>query len=230
VERETSLRRIRWIFNPPSAAWWGGWWERLVRTVKDLLRRILGKAREDVEDLIPLTPSMFLHELPTPGESELDFLTSTGDLQKSLQTRKTLMDEFRMRFRKEYLSQLVQRGKSDKARKFTVGEVVLVGDDNKKRIQWPMARILKLIPVKDGNIRVAQVQTANGILTRPLQRLFPMEVLSAEESEDEAKQKLEGDAHGNVPLRSDRSSSKKSEDEKKTRSGRLVKVPERFGN
>ncbi|GFX89471.1 integrase catalytic domain-containing protein [Trichonephila clavipes] len=37
---------FRGAFNdlPPTAAWWGGWWERLVRIIKKLLRRSLGKS------------------------------------------------------------------------------------------------------------------------------------------------------------------------------------------
>ena len=39
--------RIKWRFNPPSAVWWDFWRERLVRIVKDILRRSLGKAALD---------------------------------------------------------------------------------------------------------------------------------------------------------------------------------------
>jgi len=86
IEEAAHVKHIKWIFNPPSAAWWGGWWERLIRTVKYLLKRMLGNARlnydqlrtslsqaetiinerpltvvtEDQNDLIPLTPAMFL--------------------------------------------------------------------------------------------------------------------------------------------------------------------------
>jgi len=38
-------KEINWILNPPTAAWWGGWWERLVRTMKDLLKRMIGQAK-----------------------------------------------------------------------------------------------------------------------------------------------------------------------------------------
>lgn len=37
VDSYCTVERIEWRFNPPSAAWWGGWWERLVRVVKDIL-------------------------------------------------------------------------------------------------------------------------------------------------------------------------------------------------
>lgn len=42
IVRETGLLPMEWRFNPPTAAWWGGWWERLVRMIKELLRRTLG--------------------------------------------------------------------------------------------------------------------------------------------------------------------------------------------
>ncbi|XP_035233021.1 uncharacterized protein LOC118204838 [Stegodyphus dumicola] len=51
VLKETGTERIIWKFIPPTAAWWGGWWERLVRTVKELLKRTLGKSVLSYEEL-----------------------------------------------------------------------------------------------------------------------------------------------------------------------------------
>ena len=31
----------QWKFIPPCSPWWGGWWERLVRTVKSSLKKTL---------------------------------------------------------------------------------------------------------------------------------------------------------------------------------------------
>ena len=36
--------RIQWKFSASLAPWWGGFWERMVRSVKDLIRRSVGKA------------------------------------------------------------------------------------------------------------------------------------------------------------------------------------------
>lgn len=37
--------RIEWKFIVPGAPWWGGWWERLVRTVKSSLRKLMRKSK-----------------------------------------------------------------------------------------------------------------------------------------------------------------------------------------
>ncbi|KAF2892176.1 hypothetical protein ILUMI_13997, partial [Ignelater luminosus] len=41
-------------FNPPTAAWWGGWWERLIGMMKRLLRSVLGNKIVDYEELLTL--------------------------------------------------------------------------------------------------------------------------------------------------------------------------------
>ncbi|GFW08691.1 integrase catalytic domain-containing protein [Trichonephila clavipes] len=96
VFRYAEIQRITWKFIPPTAAWLGGFWERLVRTVKELLRRTLGKAiftyeelltilckcekvvnsrpltylSEDMQDLTLITPARF--EIPTADTKDLD--------------------------------------------------------------------------------------------------------------------------------------------------------------
>ncbi|GFS77503.1 integrase catalytic domain-containing protein [Trichonephila clavipes] len=86
IEWETEIQRIKWKFNPPTAALWGGWWERLIRVLIDLLKRTLRNSvlmyeeiltvlcdcesivnshpltyvSEDSDVLVPLTPAMFM--------------------------------------------------------------------------------------------------------------------------------------------------------------------------
>ncbi|XP_018406270.1 PREDICTED: uncharacterized protein LOC108782486 [Cyphomyrmex costatus] len=47
IARYGAINKIEWYFNPPSAAWWGGWWERL----KDLLKRTLGRTSLNYEEM-----------------------------------------------------------------------------------------------------------------------------------------------------------------------------------
>ncbi|CAL8087563.1 unnamed protein product [Orchesella dallaii] len=200
IEEESNVRQIQWIFNPPSAAWWGGFWERLIRSIKDLLKRILGTAKlnydelrtciagvcatinnrpltvvtEDNGDLIPLTPAIFLRR---PVNATMPEATDSSSLQRGYLRMKGLQQQLQERFRKEYLSFLVQRCPSQpKRNEIQEGAVVLVGDERKKRFQWPLGIIVELYAGRDGAKRVAKVKTANGYLTRPLQRLYPLEI------------------------------------------------------
>ncbi|CAG7818848.1 unnamed protein product, partial [Allacma fusca] len=47
-----SIHLIDWRFNPPSAPWWGGWWERLIGLIKNILKRVLGRACLNYEELL----------------------------------------------------------------------------------------------------------------------------------------------------------------------------------
>ncbi|XP_054713646.1 uncharacterized protein LOC129223104 [Uloborus diversus] len=180
-----TLSPITWNFIPPTAAWWGGWWERLVRTTKELLVRVLGQASvtyeellillcdvesvmncrpltyvsNDTEDLTPLTPSMFIQDIKFSGTPDLDLL----DRDKLLVRQRfcqELREQLRSRFRKEYLGQLVQRHGQTHC-ELKLGDIVLVGSENLKRINWPIARIQELYTGRDGRVRVVKVKTQN---------------------------------------------------------------------
>ncbi|GBM35381.1 hypothetical protein AVEN_181489-1 [Araneus ventricosus] len=47
------------------------------------------------------------------------------------------------------------------------GDIVLIGDTNSKRIYWPLAKVMKLIPGRDGRVRVVEVATGGGSFLRP---------------------------------------------------------------
>ncbi|XP_055927956.1 uncharacterized protein LOC129959159 [Argiope bruennichi] len=169
IERETSIQRITWKFIPPSAPWRGGFWKRIVQMVRKLLRRVLGNAclyyeelvailcdceavinsrpltylSEDPNDLIPLTPSMFIQDIPTVGVPELDKLDIT-DVKRRLKYRLNHRQHIRNKFRCEYLGILLQPRKKSNYYEVKPGEIVLSEDDSKKRLMWPMAKILSL--------------------------------------------------------------------------------------
>jgi hypothetical protein len=246
--------KINWIFNPPTAAWWGGWWERLVRTLKDLLRRMIGTAEltkkelekclasishtinnrplttvtEDPDDLAPLTPSMLLRDLPVAGLPEGEVIGATR-LRENYKKIRNLRRSLNNRFKKEYLSQLVQNKNEVKTSPPEVGDVVLVGSNDGKRFEWPLGRIIELHPGQDKQVRVAKVKTASGFLVRPLQRLYPLEVTTPDVKEVpiKIKESVKQTAESKRVQEGDEA---EPDGEKKTRYGRTVKAPIRYSS
>ncbi|GFS47489.1 uncharacterized protein TNCV_1612271 [Trichonephila clavipes] len=192
-----------------TAAWWGGFWERLVRTVKELLRRTLGKAiftyeellaiscecekvvnsrpltylSEDMQDLTPITPARFLFEIATADTKDLD-ARDANHFRKRLRFRAKLIDELKRRFKNKYF-----------------------------------ARVIKLIPGKDGLVRTVKLKTQSCTLIRPIQRVFPLE-MSGNDATSVPLQKVQHtDSSVNCP---NPDTLKATE---KTRCGRPVKKP-----
>ncbi|GFV85437.1 integrase catalytic domain-containing protein [Trichonephila clavipes] len=117
--KETDIKPIKWKFNPPTSAWWGGWWERLVRVIKELLKRTL----------------------------DLD-LSEFSKFQKRIKYRRKLIHDFRSRFRKEYLGQLRQKRPGKPGHDFKVGDVVMIEEPSKKRVYWPLGKVISLLQVE----------------------------------------------------------------------------------
>jgi len=87
--------------------------------------------------------------------------------------------------------------------------------------EWPIARIKELFPGKDGLVRVVKLQTANGELIRPVQRLIPLEL---EHHGDDSKRFSDLVTTAVKEL-----SESTSEPTIRTKSGRIIKKPERLG-
>jgi hypothetical protein len=88
-------------------------------------------------------------------------------------------ESLRQRFKKEYLGQLVLTAKK-KGSKLQPREVVLTGVENSKRMDWPLAVVQELIPCPDGEVRLVRLRTASGVLLRPIQRVYPLEINEGE--------------------------------------------------
>lgn len=202
LTRTLAIEQIQWKFNPPSAAWWGGFWERLNGILKRLLRRTLKRSCLDYEemltvlldceavinsrpitflseskqDVLPITPSMFLQEVKEIGVLDLDKIERC-DLSKRYLYRQKIKEDLRKRFRIEYLGALIHRKSNTKnVKTIEIGDIVLIENENAKRLDWPLARVKELIRGKDGNVRVVRLKTAGGELMRPIQRLYPLEL------------------------------------------------------
>ncbi|GFU31946.1 integrase catalytic domain-containing protein [Trichonephila clavipes] len=189
VMSKANIQKIKWKFNPPSASWWGGFWERMIQMIKKFLRKMLGRASlyyeelntvlcecehvinsrpltyisEDVNNLSPLTPAMFLQEIETSDVTD-KYCLDHQEINKRIRHVQPIRKQLRKRFRIEYLGQLREQTQHHrKLRPLTVGEVVVVENSLKNRNLWSLARVIQLIPGKDGHVRVAGVRTARTI-------------------------------------------------------------------
>ncbi|GFW33187.1 uncharacterized protein TNCV_4700031 [Trichonephila clavipes] len=91
--------------------------------------------KDDVEDLEPLTPAMFLQDIREVGEPELDQIDE-NKLNKRLVYRNRIQNDLRKRFRVEYLGQLRETRNIKGENTLSEGDIVLVGDDHIKRLNW----------------------------------------------------------------------------------------------
>ena len=131
---------------------------------------------EGDENLRPLTPAMFLHEINNQEEIyDLDTIDSKS-LNRRLKYIQSLREQLRTRFRKEYLSELVQHKNAGKFSDLKINDIVLVETDGTKRVNWPLGRIIEIFKGRDGNYRVAKVKVSTGVLIRPIQRLYQLEI------------------------------------------------------
>jgi hypothetical protein len=196
----------KWKFIIPRSPWWGGWWERLVQSVKKSLKRSLGKSclprielettlfeiencinsrpltfvSDDAQDLQPLTPNHFLTSkgLSFHGSIVEDVDRVTPDSLRE-RVRHEALQIFWDRWKDEYLKNLphcVLKFKENVC--VDVGSVVLIREDHVPRLRWDMGVIVDVFPGKDMKVRSVKVQTTKGTYVRPIHRLHKLEMLS----------------------------------------------------
>ncbi|GFY35532.1 integrase catalytic domain-containing protein [Trichonephila clavipes] len=108
---------------------------------------------------------MFMMSNAALDVTDLD-LSDFARFQKRVKFRTRLLKDLRGRFRKEYLGLLVQ-----KAHKTT--RALKVG------------KVIELIPGRDGKVRTLKLRCSNSEIIRPIQRVFPLEIQSAEMGESD---------------------------------------------
>ncbi|XP_071042214.1 uncharacterized protein [Parasteatoda tepidariorum] len=251
----STAQKIIWKFIPPTAAWWGGWGERIVGMLKTLLRSVLGKSVVDYEELttilcdcesvinsrpltyihdnpselVPLTPATFIYGEGSNSNETPDLdLVNRISMLKRVKFLQKLREDLKQRFRNEYLAQLVHKGirRNDV---INIGDIVLIGQDNARRIDWPLGIVLELYPGKDSIPRVARLRTSQGERIRPFQRLYPLE-LSAKNDMDfleKSSKKINWEVD-NIPKSVDVPDNLEVNSLIKGRLGRIIKIPQRL--
>lgn len=202
-----AIEGIKWHFIPPNSPHFGGIWEAGIKSVKSHLKRTISNASltyeelytllvqvegilnsrpltamsSDPNDMSALTPSHFLigDSLLSVPEPDL------GDIKESRLNKWQHLERIKQhiwkRWSKEYISSIQQRHKwaSEKSSNIAAGQLVLVQENNVPPMTWPMGRVVDVHPGKDGIVRVATVQTKNGLFKRATRRLcvLPIETV-----------------------------------------------------
>ncbi|XP_044574040.1 uncharacterized protein LOC123258229 [Drosophila ananassae] len=202
---------IEFKFIPPRAPHFGGLWEAAVKSAKHLLKRTLYTATLtheeletiviDIEAILNSRPLTSVSSSPrdltalTPGHFLIgEPLTASPDIHQSrrrtgLLTRwkriEQLRKEFWTRWSHEYLHELQNRSKWPRSCKTVkIGDLVIIKEDNIAPLNWPLGRIVAVHPGKDGEIRVAEIRTTFGNITRAIHRLAVLPINDKKEEPD----------------------------------------------
>lgn len=196
IQSDLSKHKIEWIFNCPANPHAGGCWERLVQSIKKVLKYTLKDAAPQVETLrsllieaenivnsrplthIPVTPEE--EEPLTPNHFLLGTANSTqtpGPIdgfvyKKQWRIAQQLKNCFWRRWIGEILPTLTRRTKwFDKVKPLEIDDLVLICDSDQPRNQWRRGRIVKVFHGSDEQIRAVEVKTNAGILRRPASKI-----------------------------------------------------------
>jgi hypothetical protein len=202
VQRFCLKKKIDWTFNPPGASHMGGSWERMIRTVRQVLNglfniharlsddmldtlfcevenivnsRPITKVSDSADDLDPLTPNHILLLRNCPPVSPGHFCES--DLyRRRWRVVQQLADTFWRRWLREYLPELQKRSKwQNLVRNVKVNDVVLVLDESTPRGLWPMGIVTQVITSEDQLVRSVRVRTKASTFLRPLSKIVLLE-------------------------------------------------------
>ena len=203
VAAEIAKDNVEWHFSPPKGANFGGLWEANIKSFKRHFRKVIGDSRltyeefstvaakieavmnsrplcalgSDVNDAPALTPGHFLigASMTAPPEpfQDIDEKSTTTKWHRLTVMR----NHFWHRWHKEVMAQLQQRSKWFYPNyTFKTGDVVMFKDELLPPTKWPLARITKLYPGRDGKSRVADIETSSSAYTRPVNKLIVLPV------------------------------------------------------
>lgn len=204
ISQYLASKGIEWRFNCPANPEAGGAWERLVQSVKRVLRVTLHEEAPQVEtlrtmlneaanivnsrplthlqlepeDVEPITPNHFL-----VGGPNVPIIPSPDDIEpratrKQWRICRSLSRRFWKQWVRDYLPELTMRSKHyPNQRPLAQGDLVFVCDENLHRNRWVRGRVAAVFPGPDGVVRSANITTSDGgTLRRPVTKLARMEM------------------------------------------------------
>ncbi|XP_067620476.1 uncharacterized protein [Eurosta solidaginis] len=191
-----ALHGLSWQFIPPYAPHMGGLWEAAVRSFKIHLTKVAGNQKftfeefntllirieavlnsrplspmsQDPDDLKALTPGHFIRGAPLLSipEPNCENLSLVNKWQKL----KVLHHQFSKRWKTEYLQELHKRYKWQRQEaNVKEGDLVVIKDDLLPPNEWRLGRITKLYTARDQSVRVVDIRTEGGTVTRNITKL-----------------------------------------------------------
>ena len=156
VQDFIASRSVTWQFIVEKAPWWGGFWERLVRSVKIALKKVIGRTSLDYDELLTvlteiegvinarpityiyddeesvsyaLTPSQLIYgrRLCSNPNSQHNEISSTNtSLTRRARYHRQILRQFTSRWRREHLLNLRESSQVNSKRQKT--EALTVGD------------------------------------------------------------------------------------------------------
>ena len=132
--------------------------------------RPLTKFQDDI-----LCPASFLYGVPTPV-SVIGPCIDITDPTEHWRRRVSALLELKRNFKRLYLSTLrTWRNPGRLVRVPSVGDIVIVEEDNLKRTSWKMARVQSQILGTDGACRAVEILMNGRLTRRALERIYVIE-------------------------------------------------------
>ena len=182
-------RGISWHYNLAKAPWWGGIFERMIRSTKRCLKKSIKLYKlsyeamttllAEIEAVLNSRPLTYIQtdstEVLTPyhlytGTRALDppdpriknfTEMNAGEARQRVQKIDKIIGSFWKTWSKDYLTSLRENATNmgKKGIEPKINDVVVIHEDNKKRPLWKLGRVVDLIKGKDGVVRGAKVKT-----------------------------------------------------------------------
>jgi hypothetical protein len=202
VKEDGRTKTIEWFFNTELAPWANGLCERMVRSVKTPLRKIVGSAKltfrqlsviltevegmvnnrplssvtDHPDDLTPITPAELIIGRRMCQLPDPNPQKSTTPINHLWKKRQHTLNAFWKRWNHDYLlEQNVRKKWPAPSEENLLNKIVLIRDDTLSRNVWKMGKIVDTVKSKDNLVRTVLVKTPTSILRRPIQRISLLE-------------------------------------------------------
>lgn len=203
IHDQLAAENTTWHFSPPGAPHFNGLAEAGVKSVKSLLKKVIGETiftfeelctllsqieavlntrplcplSSETNDTSVLTPGHFLVGSSLSIPIDKSFIDVNVNWLSRWQLVQRKLQDFWKQWTTEYLNLLQTRTKwGDRRTEPQENDLVLIRDEALPPAKWPMAKIIEKHPGKDGITRVVTVKTRGNIIKRPITKIAKLPI------------------------------------------------------